>query len=787
MMSTKNDFIMTIEDDPLQQVEENEEEVEEEEENDLKVDTNFKFETDQMGIDKPWNFDEARKKILPRDDSSRTTIDQKIQKMASKYNKTLQDSKGKNLTQSNAGTDDSDGDVKQHNEHEHNDNVDEDDGDDGDDDEADGDGDDEDEDEEDEDEDEDEKDEDEHGSDGDENGKKEKEKNIESETRNVKELKPKRKKKEQFFSVPPILNPSDNFEALHLSRPIVKAISEIGWKTPSPIQSQVIPIALSGRDIAASAVTGSGKTGAFVLPILERLLFRDTRISTVRVLILTPTRELAAQCHSVINNLSKYTNDIRCALVLGGLSLSQQSVELRSRPDIIVATPGRLIDHLLNTPSFGLEQLEILVLDEADRLLELGFKEEIEQIVRLCPVGRQSMLFSATMTEKVSQLAALSLHRPVRVSTDPLLATSKKLQQEFVRIRKSNESDREAVLLALCLRTFKSAVLIFFREKILAHRMKIIFGLAGLSAAELHGNLTQLQRLDALEKFRDGQVNFLLATDLASRGLDIVGMQTVINYTMPNTEEIYVHRVGRTARAGMKGRAVSLVGDTGYERNLLKHIIKHSTKNSCKHRVVPHDFVLKCKESIESMAQSIEEVILLEKEEKAARIAEMEVTKVENIMKHQQEIVSRPARTWFVTENEKAQTRAKSKQAYEIKAEQEKQELEPTIDHSGNRVYVPARLPVMKKILTKRDKKKLDAKETLLTPAQLQLAKKRNKKIEQEKLKRKRTDQKSKQPNKKQKTNTTTTTPTQSESSLSLKPKFKPKSGFKSKKKFKRR
>jgi ATP-dependent RNA helicase DDX27 len=364
-------------------------------------------------------------------------------------------------------------------------------------------------------------------------------------------------------------------------------------------------------------------------------------------------RELAAQCQSVILNLCKYTNDIRCALVLGGLSLAQQSVELRTRPDIIVATPGRLIDHLLNTPSFSLENLEILVLDEADRLLDMGFRDEIEQIIALCPKSRQSMLFSATMTDKVTELASLSLHKPIRISVDPLMQTSKKLIQEFIRIRKNNEDTRDAVLLAVCTNTFKKNTLIFFREKKDAHRMKIIFSLAGLSASELHGNLTQLQRLDSLEQFRDGKVNFLLATDIASRGLDIIGIQTVINFTMPSTEAIYVHRVGRTARAGKTGRALSLIGDSNFERSLLKSIVKRSPVNTCKQRVVPQEAVIMWKGKIIDMGHAIVQVASMEKEERAERIAKMELDKTENLINHSEEIHNRPARTWFMTEKEK--------------------------------------------------------------------------------------------------------------------------------------
>jgi len=269
--------------------------------------------------------------------------------------------------------------------------------------------------------------------------------------------------------------------------------------------------------------------------------------------------------------------------------------------------------------------------------------------------------------------------------------------------------------------------------------MKINFGLAGLSAAELHGNLTQLQRLDALEAFRDAKVNFLLATDLASRGLDIIGMQTVINYTMPSTEAVYVHRVGRTARAGKKGRAVSLVGETGHERTLLKLIVKHSYQNSCKHRIVPADPIKMWREKIENMSQSIKEVISLEKEEKAMRVAEMEAEKLTNIIKYKDEIVSRPARSWFISEHEKKRIKSETKKSLEVEAEtnpEPKQSEEQQSEGPKPKVYIPAKIPSIKRVSRREKRKKED---TVLTPDQYQLAKKRNKGGGKEKLKRQRT------------------------------------------------
>ncbi|XP_057728023.1 DEAD-box ATP-dependent RNA helicase 28 [Arachis stenosperma] len=442
---------------------------------------------------------------------------------------------------------------------------------------------------------------------------------------------------------------ADSFLQLHLSRPLLRACEALGYAKPTPIQAACIPLALNGRDICGSAITGSGKTAAFALPTLERLLFRPKRMHAIRVLILTPTRELAVQVHSMIEKLAQFT-DIRCCLVVGGLSTKVQEAALRSMPDIVVATPGRMIDHLRNSMSVDLDDLAVLILDEADRLLELGFSAEIHELVRMCPKKRQTMLFSATMTEEVDDLIKLSLTKPVRLSADPSAKRPAALTEEVVRIRRLREANQEAVLLAMCSKTFTSKVIIFSGTKQAAHRLKIIFGLAGLKAAELHGNLTQAQRLEALEQFRKQEVDFLIATDVAARGLDIIGVQTVINYACPRDLTSYVHRVGRTARAGREGCAITFVTDN--DRSLLKAIAKRAG-SKLKSRIVAEQSIHKWSHIIEQLEDQIAEVLEEEREERALRKAEMEATKAENLIAHKEEIFSRPKRTWFVTETEK--------------------------------------------------------------------------------------------------------------------------------------
>ncbi|KAI3724128.1 hypothetical protein L2E82_35895 [Cichorium intybus] len=455
----------------------------------------------------------------------------------------------------------------------------------------------------------------------------------------------------QFFSkADGVSFHANSFMDLHLSRPLLRACEALGYTKPTPIQAACIPLALTGRDICGSAVTGSGKTAAFALPTLERLLFRPKHRPAIRVLILTPTRELAVQIHSMIGKLAQFITDIRCCLVLGGLSTKAQESALRSLPDIVVATPGRMIDHLRNSMSVDLDDLAVLILDEADRLLELGFDAEIRELVRLCPKRRQTMLFSATMTEQVDELIKLLLNKPLRLSADPTTKRPSTLTEEVVRIRRMREGNQEAVLLALCSKTFTSKVIIFSGTKQAAHRLKILFGLAGFKAAELHGNLTQAQRLDALELFRRQEVDFLIATNVAARGLDIIGVKTVINYECPRDLTSYVHRVGRTARAGREGYAVTFVTDN--DRSLLKAIVKRAG-SKLKSRIVAEQSINKWCEMIEKMEDQVASILREEREEMALRKAEMEADKAENLITHRDEIFSRPKRTWFVTEKEK--------------------------------------------------------------------------------------------------------------------------------------
>ena len=283
-----------------------------------------------------------------------------------------------------------------------------------------------------------------------------------------------------------------SFQSMSLSRPILRGLAAVGFTEPTPIQLKTIPIAVAGRDLVGGAETGSGKTAAFLIPILERLLYRPKKVPTTRVAILMPTRELAVQCFNVATKLASFT-DITFAQMVGGFSMRDQEAVLKTRPDVVIATPGRFIDHMTNSASIQVEHLEILVLDEADRMLEEGFESQLNEILATIPKSRQTMLFSATMTSSVDKLVRVGMDKPVRLMVDAKKQTVAGLTQEFIRLRLGKEDRRLAYLMYLCDKVYTERVIIFFRQKKEAHRVRVVFALCGKKASELHGNMSQEQ------------------------------------------------------------------------------------------------------------------------------------------------------------------------------------------------------------------------------------------------------------------------------------------------------
>ncbi|KAK3669117.1 nucleolar DEAD-box protein required for synthesis of 60S ribosomal subunit, partial [Recurvomyces mirabilis] len=449
----------------------------------------------------------------------------------------------------------------------------------------------------------------------------------------------------------------NSFTSMSLNRRILKNLTEQKFYAPTPIQRKTIPVAMEGKDVVGGAVTGSGKTAAFLIPIMERLLHRPKGAVT-RVAILMPTRELALQCLSVAQKLAVGTG-ITFGRAIGGLNSREQEKELKLRPDIVIATPGRFIDFMRNSPALQVDKLEILVLDEADRMLEEGFSDELNEILGTIPKSRQTMLFSATMTSKVDDLIRVGMHRPVRLLVDAQKTSAAGLTQEFVRLRPGREEKRLGYLLHLCTELYRDRTVIFFRQKKTAHHVRVVFALCGLQAAELHGSMSQEQRISSMEAFRSGWVNFLLATDLASRGLDIKGIETVINYEAPQSHEIYLHRVGRTARAGRKGISCTLAAEP--DRRVVKAAVKAAKVQGVvvKQRTVdPKDSDL-WQTKIDGMEEEIEDVLREEKEDRVMSQTERDLKKADNLVDFADEIKSRPKKTWFQSETEKESAKTK--------------------------------------------------------------------------------------------------------------------------------
>lgn len=343
------------------------------------------------------------------------------------------------------------------------------------------------------------------------------------------------------------------FEQLGLSADLLHALSDQGYSEPTPVQLQAIPVILEGRDILAGAQTGTGKTAGFTLPLLQHLSEAGSA-DHIRALILTPTRELAAQVGESVKTYGRYL-DLKSTVIFGGVKINPQINALKAGVDILVATPGRLLDHI-GQGNIDLSQIEVLVLDEADRMLDMGFIRDIRKVLDLLPEQRQNLLFSATFSAEIRQLAKRLLDQPVSIQVTPENTTVERIAQKVYRV----DRKRKAELLAWLIGSNNwQQVLVFTRTKHGANRLAQYLEKSGLSAAAIHGNKSQGARTRALAGFKSGDIRVLAATDIAARGLDINQLPHVVNFELPNVPEDYVHRIGRTGRAGREGEALSLV------------------------------------------------------------------------------------------------------------------------------------------------------------------------------------------------------------------------------------
>ena len=351
-----------------------------------------------------------------------------------------------------------------------------------------------------------------------------------------------------------------SFTSLGLSAPILDALVEQGYETPTPIQVQAIPAILQGKDVMGAAQTGTGKTAGFTLPILERLSKgRPAQANQARALVLTPTRELAAQVADSVSIYARYL-PLRSAAVFGGVKINPQMIKLRKGVDVLVATPGRLLD-LYNQNAVRFKYLEVLVLDEADRMLDMGFIHDIRKILNLLPKYRQNLMFSATFSKQIRNLANGLVNDPVEISVSPRNTAVESVEQWIYPVDKKQKA---ALLTQLILDNRWQRVLVFSRTKHGANKLTRQLESAGINAVAIHGNKSQGARTKALAEFKSGKIRILVATDIAARGLDIDQLPQVVNFDLPNVPEDYIHRIGRTGRAGATGQAISLVSADEY-------------------------------------------------------------------------------------------------------------------------------------------------------------------------------------------------------------------------------
>jgi len=484
-----------------------------------------------------------------------------------------------------------------------------------------------------------------------------------------------------------------SFTNFNLSKLIIKALSEMEYYTPTKVQEKVIPIALNGHDIFVNSETGSGKTACFLLPIVQRIIFsrnskenkknkNENNIIQNQALIIVPTRELALQCNEMLTQFLKYI-DLNFVFLCGGLSVENQLKQMKNKiPDIIITTPGRLLDLIYNNKNLSLEHVNILVLDEADKLLELGFKDAIFEILELIKKNknRQTLLFSATLNPKLLDLGEHALNNPIKIKiAQSAILTN--LSQSIIRIKfanleQNNYEKRMAYLLSIIKQKKLNRTIIFFNTKQDCHKCILYFSKFGLdSCVELHGDKSQTERIKSLEDFQKGNVKFLIATDIAGRGIDIEKVKCVINFQMPLIGERYIHRVGRTARKGYVGEAITICDDK--ERLLIKKIFKKEKVDiKVKPIKINNDEIKDLYKKIIKIKDEIDNKIIDEKAEKQFEMAEKDIEKTMNIKLHQNEIQNRPKKIWYETTKEKRKKAKKLKKEFEKKKKDLYEDLE---------------------------------------------------------------------------------------------------------------
>lgn len=357
------------------------------------------------------------------------------------------------------------------------------------------------------------------------------------------------------------------FKELNISEPIIKALQAKHYVTPTPIQEKAIPFALAGRDILGIAQTGTGKTAAFTIPIIQQLAISGTDHKTIKALILTPTRELAIQIQECLDDYTRYT-EIRSCVIFGGVNQNKQVAQIRRGIDIMVATPGRLLD-LISQRIISLSNIQYFVLDEADRMLDMGFIHDIKRIIPMLPKKRQTLFFSATVPNAIATLSQSLLHNPQRIEVAPVSSVVDTIQQQLYMVEKS---DKVELLINVLKKDSHRTTLVFTRTKHGADKIARKLNAKGIHCDAIHGNKSQNARQRALENIKTHKTNVIIATDIAARGIDISNLQLVVNYDLPDVAETYVHRIGRTGRAGNKGTAMTFCSKE--EKEMLKDIQK---------------------------------------------------------------------------------------------------------------------------------------------------------------------------------------------------------------------